>query len=445
MKVRNAHVYLLLFVSLSVSLPATTAVGQTSESTGVETLQEDLATGLITLDEFVLFGVQALITPLAPARYVPLGVESDLAIMIFLRHWGEVSPATRSAVSALMEQAGDGGFFPLANSVDPGTLAAAAQECDIGFFGLVPVVCVYTTSHFEIRWTPIEPFAPPDADSDGDGIRDYVENVGDNLESAWTEYTNLGYQLPVDRYPLRVVIGFPFFDPFGGGLVIPDQTMFLPTSGGDQYLPRHELFHVFQWEYGGDTEDERAEWFTRPGTDWWMEATAEWAAHLASPTGIPQEDAYADQLLDFLGFPDRALHAHAFINGPSGQPQYGAFIFAEYLEERFNDADVIMEVFEGTAEVDQPGALAAIEEVVDERGSTLAEELIEFARKSYLMDFQDGDVDVWRTLLEGDDRGRTVADDLGGGRPFRQRHDVIAGDTASGDSVVEPGGRAYST
>lgn len=85
MGVGKAHVGWLV-VLLTVSLPPTPVVGETT-STGFERLHEDLVAGLITIDQYVVFGVQAMITPIAPVRYVPLGLEGDLAVMEFFRHW----------------------------------------------------------------------------------------------------------------------------------------------------------------------------------------------------------------------------------------------------------------------------------------------------------------------------------------------------------------------
>lgn len=433
----RAHLRWLLALFLVVSLPAIPTGGQT-DSTGFERLQEDLEAGLITLDQYVLFGVEAMITPMAPARYVPLGLGGDLAVMEFFGHWEELSAATQTEVLSLFENAHAGLFFPSTDSVDPVVLAAEVQQC-VGFEPLgIAVVCTYSTDRFRIAYTVLGPMAVPAGDADGDDVPDYVENVAANLEASWSVNVGLGYQ-PPDELPVRVTIGLTFS---GSGVVGPNQIIHLSNDNGDQYLPRHELFHVFQWEYGGDSVSDRVGWFARIGTDWWMEATAEWAAHLASPDGVQEPDRYAALLPDFLGFPDRALHAHAWIDGPLGRPQYGAFVFAEYLEERLG-TDTIRETFERTAEPDQLGALAAVEAVIAESGSTLGLELVDFSRKAYLMNFQDADVGVWLQVLAGDARGRTVADDLGDARPYRTRHTLAMDDAGSGQAVIEPGGRFY--
>lgn len=445
MRLRKWHLVFLLCTLLMVSLPGGPATGQTTETTGFGNLQEDLAAGLITLDQYVIFGIQALITPLAPPRYVPLGLDDDLA-MTFLRHWNEVTPATRAEVLDLFERSRGEEFLPRADSLDPVTLAAVAQTC-LGFDVFIDLVidCTYTTEHFEINYSVWGLFAVPPEGAEVDGVPDYVENVGENLESSWTVYRglDLDYDYPEEKLPIKVRIGLdPLFA--GGGLVLPDQTIRLSNVEGDTYLPRHELFHVLQYEYGGTNEFVRGLWASRPGTLWWMEATAEWAAHKASPDEVEDDDEYASRLPDFLGFPDLALDAVAvdllFLDVPN--PQYGSFIFAEHLEERI-DNNVIKQIFERTVLVPEFGALEAMEVVLVNRSTTLSEELVDFARRSYLMIFQDGDADDWRVLLDDEPRDRTDADALGGGRPFRQRPDLALDVPVSGTLTVEPGGRAY--
>jgi len=328
---------------------------------------------------------------LAPPRYVPLGLDDDLA-MTFLRHWHEITPATRFEVLDLFERARGDEFLPRADSLDPVALAAVAQTC-IGFDVLIDAIieCTYTTDHFEIRYSVLGLFPMPPEGAEDDGVPDYVENVGENLESSWTEYRGLDYDYPDEKLPIHVQIGLDFL-PAGAGLVLPDQTIRLSNVDGDTYLPRHELFHVLQYEFGGQSEEARIPWLFRKGTYWWMEATAEWAAHKASPDGVEDENEYAFRIPDFLGFPDRALDTFAvdlpFSDVPN--PQYGSFIVAEHLEERF-DANVVRQIFERTSQVPEFGALEAMEVVLINRSSTLTDELIDFARRSYLMGFQDGD------------------------------------------------------
>jgi hypothetical protein len=123
------------------------------------------------------------------------------------------------------------------------------------------VSCVYSTDHFRVAYTVLGPMAVPAGDENGNDVPDYVENVAVNLEASWSVYVGLGYQ-PPDELPIRVTIGLTFS---GSGVVGPNQIIHLSNDNGDQYLPRHELFHVFQWEYGGDSVSDRVGWFARTG------------------------------------------------------------------------------------------------------------------------------------------------------------------------------------
>lgn len=95
----------------------------------------------------------------------------------------------------------------------------------------------------------------------------------------------------------------------------------------------------------------------------WMEATAEWAAHQAQLTGSQQValNEYYQYIGDYLGRPHLEFD-HCECDAGSGVPimshlfaqdlrdrEYGAFVFAEFLEERFN-RDVIRDTWDAIAQ-----------------------------------------------------------------------------------------------
>lgn len=131
---------------------------------------------------------------------------------------------------------------------------------------------------------------------------------------------------------------------FGGPYVVQ-----VRHDGQFHYLPRHELFHLFQYQYleeldfGVDFLDGDSE------INWWMEASAEWAAHrvgeaIEDEGASPQEAGeYARFLADFLGRPSEQLDRWDGFKAPRS---YGSFILAGYLEETFG-AEVLEEIWAG--------------------------------------------------------------------------------------------------
>lgn len=84
----------------------------------------------------------------------------------------------------------------------------------------------------------------------------------------------------------------------------------------------------------------------------------------------------------------------------------------------------------------------AIDAVARQRGMTLAEVLETFSLAAYHIDeaFTDAHRADWLAELEVDPL-RT--DDLGQGRPLRDRYDLVDGGSASGEVTIGPGGIAY--
>lgn len=178
----------------------------------------------------------------------------------------------------------------------------------------------------------------------------------------------------------------------------------------------------------------------------------------------PERVDYARNLPDFLGVPQQPLDAW---NGFGGSIQYGAFILAEYLEERFPtngqpDPSAIESLW---GRIDDLGGkpIEALSVELGSRGTSMEEFLTGFAASNYVLApippdvqtpgaYDDPEAAVsWRPRLEVDVLGRTTGENdalafqygLNNARPARDQHLVVAGQTRTGSRIVFPGGTAY--
>ncbi|MGH8936365.1 MAG: hypothetical protein ACRDXD_08925 [Acidimicrobiia bacterium] len=443
---RTTIVTLAAWLSLFVGVQGPSAQGA-SDPEGIDLLRQDFEAGLITVDDFARYGIYALLEPrLLPVRYLSDHYpDDDLAIVEFFQHWEELAPATQAEIEQFFTNLRDGYYYTL--EVDLGVSLSEWPECveDLGFLELPSLACHHSTEHFRITYTlPGFLGGVPAEDGDGNQVPDYVDNVAASLESAWTTYFDLGYPAPT----VTIEVSITGAVPDGRGVAPPTNDIVLSNVGAEHYLPRHELFHIFQWEYGSPSADPvwerlpaRVEWARRRGTLWWMEATAEWAAHQASLfPGAEEALFYARRLPDFLGRPHLALDSYETPKVVGPKREYGAFILAEYLEERFGTPGVIRETWDRTGAPNGPGGLQGVADEVQERGD-FAQELAEFARRNYLLAYGDADLEAWKDELRDD--ALTAANDLGDARPARLRHDLDHGIPETGSATIEPGGALY--
>lgn len=185
-------------------------------------------------------------------------------------------------------------------------------------------------------------------DSNGDGIPDIATQTLDVLDRAWTYYTSVLHMTAPDtvtwRYdaPLTLLSsGRAFSAPWGE---IDATTMY-----DVDYLPAHELFHQFQWQY--QTSALLSVHITDNITqiNWWMEATAEWAtaqyAHdeLATTAAQAVETRAGYNIPDFFESTNDKLSA----GGPwSGLfRQYGAVTVVTFFVQQTGDADFARKTF----------------------------------------------------------------------------------------------------
>ncbi len=192
----------------------------------------------------------------------------------------------------------------------------------------------------------------------GDNAVDPAKAVN-TLEAIGRAYpifeANMGNR-PYLTGKVDIVIGAPGV---GSGVAVPATSVTplnligLPRDYVDYYLPVHELFHHFQYPRLATLENSVDIWdpllpvnlldptnpyWTIQRVDWWMEATAEWAADYAEqadPT-VAATDAHRYDFMshvgDYLSQPWRGVYDS---DGPGGRYQYGAVSFASWLDHRY--------------------------------------------------------------------------------------------------------------
>ena len=215
----------------------------------------------------------------------------------------------------------------------------------------------------------------------------------------------------------------------------PGQTTTGRDEGRYNYLPRHELFHVFQYHYFVDPTA------LLPTVNWWMEATAEWATREALPSGDGDE-LYASAVDDFLDSPEESINAYDSLGGGR---QYGAFVVASYFTEAVSQ-NFVLDTWRSLAADGARHPMEAIQQVVDFYGRSMSDLLLGFSVANYRLDrpsegtfffgAQDGyevpDArSVWRPQLAS------------GNRPSRTTRTISPGDSQSGLPEIAQGGTSY--
>ena len=294
----------------------------------------------------------------------------------------------------------------------------------------------------------------------GNGRSDFVDKVEYALERAWTQYSSrssLSGWTP--DAPVEIRLENTSFGSWANPL---NDVIHIDIDAEQPlHLSRHELFHIFQYQFTGT--------FDLGGPDfdkniWWIEASAEWAANSApdlTPVSggedIYENDAADDRVDEYLAEPGRWLmdHEGTFATAGVGDNNaYNSWLFVEFLSRRFDEA-LVSEVLQL---IDSDfGADLALETVLAQRGSSLSGEVEIFAIANYLLatvtDLQgahnepvyyDGDdVALWRSNLDDVPTAPTGQDEIGEARPFRHTAVVSESGSVSGTAVVQPGGTAY--
>lgn len=355
---------------------------------------------------------------------------------------------------------------------EAGALAVPPAQCggkrlNAGAIGTFK--CQHVTSNFEI-WYNLD--GPRQVNGDDgpvthwregipdDGIPNYIQRAAVSFEMALDTYTTLGYRRPTND---KILV---LFGPQGAAEhdgftpptdIIGRSAIFLGHTADAWSTARHEVFHVIQYAYKPPRSIANI-----PGNliplQAWMESTAEWATHQAvkddsymSKTGRRYD--YAKNIVHFLGRPNESItHWDGFAQGR----QYGGFIFAEFLEERFGP-DVIRKIWEHihASRNADPGIM--ISDVTGSLGSNIINEMIEYGIASYQLcgeamgggsfgsvwHMRDPDIPEWCSILDGDSRTAKGDPFPKIPRPARDVRQLTGDGKTSGDITLEEGGSAY--
>ena len=228
----------------------------------------------------------------------------------------------------------------------------------------------FRTTNFALTWSTDGAGSPDPADADGNGTPDAVERMADAFEQARTfVIEQLGYQAPPThgRYPLYIGTtqrGFTRTTPGGEGrsrpslTVIPQNLMQTGARTGEvKSFAVHEYFHAIQNGYDA-------------GEDHWIkEASSGWVEGLFAPK------ARINQSYLFAYVPE----TNEGLAASGGLYEYGAFLFLQFLTERYSpepDHTIVRDLWEemavpeaiaGAPDRDSLGAIAA---VLGGRGTT---------------------------------------------------------------------------
>ncbi|BCJ75036.1 hypothetical protein CS0771_45800 [Catellatospora sp. IY07-71] len=381
------------------------AVTVANGSDVLQRLEYDYAAGALELTDYVRFSLYAVVQPgTVPAVYTTGAVPAEHAAgarAALVGLFADLPAAAQQELSAWMSP------VPLADPQGAAgrrsVLRAAGgnPDCTIPVvFGELQADCRAYGDNFSVYYKS----------SSFDGADQerprYVQDALDTLESSRTFYVDeLGYRAPGRIYAVM----HPSATSFSGGLSLPPfpgcncptGVMFLDEEHGDiRELVRHEMFHFIQYEYMNHL------YIGEYNMNWWMEATANWGAHQASEAARAGDDDYYYNLYQFLRESEQRYDEGDSVL-QAGGPEYGAFILAEFMQERLGD-DAIRHSWERLEGQARPLPGVVIGELLDERaGTDAATEIERFRQWAYVLDsggspvgFADDDADEWRLSLD---------------------------------------------
>jgi hypothetical protein len=323
-----------------------------NDATVAEQLDADYASGRIDVDTYVLQALYSVLgDPELDERYVGEQLDEASAWLFgALSHWDALDEATQQTIesfftpivevdpNALPERASAGATV-LAASVGP---AECGWRVRLDWANLAPWFdCRVAAGDTYVWWNSGSTPSPP-----GGGLPEVVAGYADGFAAAGEHFDGLEYRSVGTTHAYVV-------NPGSTGVSLPiGSTMLMPQeTGSPGWFAAHELFHQYQYRYLGI-----AGWRSGGGplgapdsVLWWMEASAEWAAHqvLAENPHLVGRFSYASKIDAFFEDSERSLdHFRPIELGR----QYGAFVVAEWLHANGGatgpDADVIRRVWE---------------------------------------------------------------------------------------------------
>jgi hypothetical protein len=287
------------------------------------------------------------------------------------------------------------------------------------------------------------------------GVPDFIDQVAYSLERAFQDFSFAGMLVPDQRIDVTIEAGAgPGFTlPLAANIhMSPPPHPDSPDGPGERFpmhTARHELFHVFQYEF---LDFELLGDFDR--NMWWLEASAQWASHHARDPLAPgyENEVTAFDVVDFLEDPSYTLMtSNQYL---ARDHAYDSFLFVEFVEEKCGTSFVSRVLY--LMRFNNWGADEAIESALLDCGSTLTDVIVDFGVANYVLasdndplgtynapsHYESADVDLWRGVLAGS--ALTGEDYIPWGRP--KRHPVILGQPGSvvtDSAVAGPGGSVY--
>jgi hypothetical protein len=360
---------------------------------------------------------------------------------------------------------------------------AAADDCDSSYnYNFHDYECQAFAGDFvflyDIKDNPGDTRGVP-ATAGANGRPTAVVDMINAIDEAQSAYRQMGYYVDPGSGPWAVVVGLndtqegwfnggAFTLPFGANsqpMIILPSDPGLHDSDNFDYLPRHEFFHIVQYQYWDDTGDigwaYLRDWMG--GSDfktmnWWMESTAEWATLMSyrlqpyDPRNPTAAMMYAHAIPEHLGDPGRALNAAEALGSSR---QYSTFTLAFYLNEQTGSVSTVRKTWEHIRDHDST-PITAIKAVLTAYGLDIPSTLLGYSVANYRLaaeqggappnpmagyGYNDTERDLWRDFLMGDSR----TDDhlLGEYRPYRTTRAVPMGTQQTYAADIEPGGSAY--
>jgi hypothetical protein len=271
----------------------------------------------------------------------------------------------------------------------------------------------YDTTHFVIHYTFIGADAVPSADLDGNGAPDWVEEVGDAMETIWrVEIDRLGWPAPIPdhgeggdtRFDVYLMELFSknlggYVSPDGGfvgdnpntsrreqaaayGYLVLDNDYIDPSppaglkvwppSDWMRIIAAHEFNHMLQISITGVHS-----------MHWWFEATANWMETQVFPN-LPDNLESAGAVFKS---PDTCMLRYGGVNRvESGLHWYGMWVFDQLLSEEYGPG-IILNIW---LRMGDSADYLPFDEAFAAQGTSFANEVRRFALAVLLRDFADG-------------------------------------------------------